>query len=157
MSKILRLIFHPNKLLRQKSQKIWNVSDATIQSLISDMIETMRRNNGIGLAAPQVGILKRLIVVGIKDDPFVIINPEIFWRSKETEVGEEGCLSIPGVFGQVKRSKEIKVKGILPSGKKTKLKAEGLFARVIQHEIDHLDGILFIDKMIKRATSNGLL
>jgi len=109
------------------------------------MKETMIKNQGIGLAAPQVGRLIRLIVVQIEKGAVAFINPEIVKRSKETEIMEEGCLSFPGFSLKIKRAKEIKVEALNEKGEKIRFKIKGLSARVFQHEIDHLDGILFID------------
>lgn len=145
MSRILKIFIHPHKILRQRSKKIKDVKNLEVQELISNMIETMKENKGIGLAAVQVGKPLRLIVVATKDGPFILANPKIYWKSEETEIKKEGCLSLPKVWKKIERSAKIKVKGIVPSGKKIKITAEGLFARVIQHEVDHLDGILIID------------
>jgi len=113
------------------------------------MQETMSEKDGIGLAANQIGILKRIVVIADKEGPLILINPEIIEKSWLKNIMEEGCLSVPGVFGTVKRHKKITVAAINSRGETLKLKAEGMLARVIQHEIDHLDGILFIDKVIK--------
>jgi peptide deformylase len=114
------------------------------------MVQTMERNNGVGLAAPQVGENKRIIVMRTDiegQEFFELVNPKILKKSKETEINEEGCLSFPKIFFKVKRPKEIEVGGIDINGKEIKLKAPGLMARVLCHEIDHLDGILFIDRL----------
>jgi len=124
--------------------------DKEIRKLLVDMTQTMERNNGIGLAAPQVGVLKRIIVVKTDIEGqrfFELINPKILEKSKETEIGEEGCLSFPGFFLKIKRPKEIEVEGEDINGEKINFKAKGLFARVLCHEIDHLDGILFCDRL----------
>ena len=118
------------------------------------MLETMYAAPGIGLAAIQIGILKRLVVIDIskkeeKRQPIFLINPEIIFRSKETSVYEEGCLSLPGQFAEVERPAECSIKYIDYYGKEKELKADGLLATCIQHEIDHLDGILFIDYLSK--------
>jgi len=111
------------------------------------MVLTMRKANGIGLAAIQVGLDARVIVVDTKDGALGFINPEIIERSKEFEIGEEGCLSVPGQFGMVKRSKEITLSAFDEDGNEVIFDAKGLFARVLQHEVDHLNGILFIDAL----------
>jgi peptide deformylase len=111
----------------------------------------MIQEDGIGIAAPQVGESIRLVIINQKDKPLIMINPRIITKSIRTEIAEEGCLSVPGVFGMVKRAKKIKATALDASGKQYVLKAEGLLARVIQHEVDHLNGILFIDKMIKKT------
>jgi methionyl-tRNA formyltransferase len=146
----LEIIKHPNKILRQRAQEIENFLDPKIQTLIDDMIETMGKVKGVGLAAPQISKSIRLIVVNVKNKPLVIFNPKIIWFSGKKEIDEESCLSIPGVYGLVERSKKIKIEGKDRIGKNIEFKAEGLFARVLQHEVDHLDGVLIIDKFIKK-------
>jgi peptide deformylase len=139
--------------LRKKSKKV-NRFGKALSSLVEDMVETMHAANGMGLAAPQIGVLLRVIVIELpkkEDDPqsgrlFVLVNPKIA-RAKGEEEGEEGCLSIPGYVGDVKRATMVTVKGYDISGKKMRMKARGLLARVLQHEIDHLNGILFIDRV----------
>lgn len=131
------------------------IKSPAIQKLIFDMKETVIPACGIGLAAPQVGLLLRLIVIALNDKLMAFINPKITKFSWRKEVDEEGCLSVPGKFGPVKRSKIIKVEALDERGKLLKFKAKDLFARVIQHEIDHLDGILFIDKAKRVVTDNA--
>lgn len=135
-----------DEILRKKSRKIESVNDR-IKTLIEDMKETMYSANGVGLAAPQVGILKRLIVVDVGEGPIVLINPEII-EEKGSETDFEGCLSLPGKEGSVERPSYVKVKGINEDGKEVIYSGEGLLARAFCHEIDHLDGILFIDKAL---------
>lgn len=137
-----------DELLRKKSRVV-NEIDKRTATLISDMLDTMYASDGVGLAAPQVGVLKRIAVVDIGEGYYVLINPEIS-KSEGEYIDEEGCLSIPGEFGEIKRAKKITVKAIDETGNKIELKAEDLLARVIQHEIDHLDGILFVDKIINK-------
>ena len=151
MSNILTIITNPNPLLRKKSAEISQkqISSKEIQRLCLDMAETMIKKDGVGLAGPQVGKNIRLIVVNAKDGPMCMINPKIKQKSLLKEWGEEGCLSIPEAYGQVKRYKKINCQYLNQNGQKTKITAKGLLARVIQHEIDHLDGILFIDKARK--------
>lgn len=144
-------------MLRQKAKKIRKV-DASLQKLIDDMIETMEDAPGQGLAAPQIGLSLRLIVIDAlpgEDDAedaktvqLQLINPEIV-EQRDEMVGEEGCLSIPGYIGIVRRSKFITVKAMNRRGKEIKLKASHNLARVLQHEIDHLDGILYTDRLEK--------
>ncbi|MDV3428640.1 MAG: peptide deformylase [Bacillota bacterium] len=136
-----------DEILRKKSRKIEAVNDR-IKTLIEDMKETMYSANGVGLAAPQVGILKRLIVVDVGDGPIVLMNPEII-EEEGSETDVEGCLSIPGKEGSVERPSYVKVKGINEDEKEVICSGEGLLARALCHEIDHLDGILFIDKAIE--------
>lgn len=132
-------------VLRKKSQPV-RVVDSLVAQLMDDMVETMHASNGIGLAAPQVGIGKRIIVVDIQegDAPIKMVNPRIVEKSGSA-VGLEGCLSIPNVYGEVERAERIVVKGLDEKGKPVRREAEGLLARVFQHEVDHLDGVLFID------------
>ena len=136
-------------ILRKKSKVITEVTDR-IKVLLEDMVETMDDANGVGLAAPQVGILRRAIVVDIGEGPIKMINPEIL-ESVGEEIDVEGCLSVPGRSGTVSRPESIKVNYLDIEGKENTLKAEGLLARVICHEVDHLDGILYIDKMIEET------
>jgi len=148
----------PDPVLRRKARKI-TTFDKDLQVLIDDMIETMRAAPGVGLAAPQVGISQRLIVVeygeGEEEDEnvprklYVVINPEIVEASPEMVTGVEGCLSIPRMVGEVERHERIVVKGLNRYGKPVKYKLSGWVARIFQHEMDHLDGVLYTD----RATS----
>ncbi|MFH1536369.1 MAG: peptide deformylase [Patescibacteria group bacterium] len=140
-----------NKILRKKSKPIKSGDISNIEKLISDMIDTMYEDDGIGLAAPQIGKNIQLCIIGNKVTPdekdLILINPKITFFGKKTEVLEEGCLSLPDIFGDVERSVKIRVKAKDQNGKEVIIKAKGLFARVIQHEIDHLNGILFMDKI----------
>ncbi|MDD5591194.1 MAG: peptide deformylase [Dehalococcoidales bacterium] len=135
----------PNdSVLRQKARRVSSI-DKSVQRLIDDMIETMHYTNGVGLAAPQVGIPLRVIVVQMPDEePIAIINPEVVKRSGEREVSE-ACLSVPGYGGEIKRSLSVTVKGLDRQGKALRIKATGLLAQALEHEIDHLDGTLYID------------
>lgn len=133
-----------DEVLRKKAKKVDNITPLLLQ-LLDDMAETMYEEPGIGLAAPQVGISKRVIVVDVGDGLHKLINPKIV-HSEGSEVGSEGCLSVPGKIGDVERFTSIIVKAMDPTGKIVKIEAEGLFARCLQHEMDHLDGILYIDK-----------
>jgi len=133
-----------DKVLRQKARRITAI-DASVQRLIDNMIETMQSANGVGLAAPQVGKSLRLIIVQLPgEEPQVLINPEIIKRSGEQNV-TEGCLSVPGYYGEIKRSAEVTVKGKDRRGKAVRIKADGLLAEALEHEIDHLNGVLYID------------
>lgn len=149
MAKLLPIKIYPCPVLRQKSRelKVEELQKKEIKQLLLDMDLTMKKKDGLGLAAPQVGHNVRLIVINTKDGSLVLINPKIlrkFWRK---EILEEGCLSLPEIFGLVKRSTKIKLIALNKNGKKIKFSASGMFARVLQHEIDHLDGVLFIDKV----------
>ena len=119
--------------------------DKKMKKLLDDMAETMYQADGVGLAAPQVGVSQQIIVVDIGDGLVEIVNPQIV-QSEGCEIGAEGCLSVPGVFGDVERFTAVTVEGLNRGGRKIKIKAEGFFARALQHEIDHLQGILFIEK-----------
>lgn len=148
MARSLPLKIHPDSILRRKADPISpsQLRDPAIKRFFSDMEKSMNENNGIGLAAPQVGKSLQIAVIKTKDGSLVLVNPKITRFSLRSELGEEGCLSIPGVYGIVKRAKSIRVKTLDARGKTISFKAAGLFARVIQHEVDHLNGILFIDK-----------
>ena len=148
-----KIVIEPDPILRKKSDNLEKV-DNELRLLLDDMLETMYSAPGIGLAAVQVGILKRLIVIDISKDkekknPIFLINPEIISKSKNTSIYEEGCLSLPGHFAEIERPEECKIKYIDYDGKKKEMKANGLLATCIQHEIDHLNGILFIDYLSK--------
>jgi peptide deformylase len=148
-----KIVIEPDPILREKSKTLEKV-DNELRKLLDDMIETMYAAPGIGLAAVQVGILKRLIVIDISKDkekknPLFLINPEIISRSKKTSIYEEGCLSLPGHFAEIERPAECQIKFINYDGKEKELNADGLLATCIQHEIDHLNGILFVDYLSK--------
>jgi len=147
MSK-LEIITYGNPILRMKAEPVKEIND-DIRKIIDDLTDTLTIENGIGLAATQVGILLRILIVDLtkskQEKKIALINPKIVYKSLETEEREEGCLSIPDVWGNVIRPKKIKVKGELISGKTIILEADNLFSRVLQHEIDHLEGKLFID------------
>ena len=138
--------FPDDPVLRQKDKKVSRI-DNSIQQLIDDMVETMQQANGVGLAAPQVGVSLRVAVLQMPDEePVAIVNPEIIKRDGEQEV-TEGCLSIPGYFGELKRSASVTVKGRDRQGKAIRIKATGLMAEALEHEIDHLNGTLYIDHL----------
>jgi len=151
---MLKIITHPNPFLRQKSLSVIDVFDEEIKKLIPQMIETMVKQDGVGLAAPQIGKSIQLIVIYFKESTLVIINPKIIKKSFSKVWGEEGCLSVPDKFGEVKRHKKITIIYTNENGHKQQLAAKDMLARVIQHEIDHLNGILFIDKARKIQTIN---
>ena len=135
----------PKESLRKKCDNVLVVSLKT-RELINRMIKEMRSNNGVGLAAPQVGVNQNIIVVGIGDKPIVMINPVIVEGYGPLIESEEGCLSIPGLYGYVVRTDSIRVQALDKKGKMFEMKLQGLSARVVQHEVDHLNGILFIDR-----------
>jgi peptide deformylase len=149
----MEIVFIPQPVLRRKAHKV-TVFDKDFQALVDNMIETMREAPGVGLAAPQVNVSSRVIVVEYGDDEdedapkklYAVANPEIVSHSDETELGVEGCLSVPGLVGEVERYTEVVVKGLNRYGKPTRIKASGWMARIFQHEVDHLDGVLFVDR-----------
>jgi len=148
-----KILIEPDPILRKKCSPLEKVDDQT-RKLMKDMLETMYKAPGIGLAAIQIGILKRIIVIDISKDeekknPLFLINPEITFRSKNTSVYEEGCLSLPGQFAEIERPAECHLKYLDFDGKIKELKADGLLSTCIQHEVDHLNGILFIDYLSK--------
>ena len=148
-----QILTEPNKILREKSLPVDNV-DENIQILMDDMLETMYAAPGIGLAAIQVGIPKRIIVLDIKQkegekNPIYLVNPEIIEKSKINSTYEEGCLSVPGQFAEIDRPDKCHIRCLDYYGKKKEIKAEGMLATCIQHEMDHLEGILFIDYLSK--------
>ena len=156
---IREIVTHPAPVLRKKARKITDFGPE-LQLLIDDMVETMREAPGVGLAAPQVGVPLQLIVVeysekaeeeGSEEPPklYTIVNPEIIRYSGDQELGTEGCLSIPGFVGDVERPLAITLKGQNRRGKPLRLKADGWLARIFQHEVDHLNGVLFIDRAEK--------
>jgi peptide deformylase len=156
-----KIVTLPEPILRRKARPV-SIFDKNLQTLIDDMIETMREAPGVGLAAPQVGRSDRLIVVEYADPPeeededaepkevkpklYVMINPEIVKTSEEKVLGVEGCLSIPGLVGEVERFEMVQIKGLNRHGRPMKVKAEGWLARIFQHEIDHVNGVVFPDR-----------
>lgn len=143
---ILRIRMVPDDVLRQRSKPVRKIG-RSVRQLSEDMAETMYEANGIGLAAPQVGILRRLIVVDVGDGLHILVNPEVM-RSRGEEVAVEGCLSMPGTVGDVPRAASVEVRALGLDGHDIWFSAEGLFARCLQHEIDHLNGVLFTDRAI---------
>lgn len=144
---IMEIKKYPDPVLRKKTGRVKEITPE-IKKLAEDMIETMLKSEpeGVGLAAPQVGISKKIFVAQVGREPRVFVNPEIVKKSKKTEIMEEGCLSLPGIWLKIKRAKKIELDALDINGQKLKIKAEGLFARILQHEIDHLEGTLIIDK-----------
>ncbi|NPA91037.1 MAG: peptide deformylase [Chloroflexi bacterium] len=152
--RVVTLFDADHGVLRQKARRIKRFGPE-LAALADDMVETMRAANGVGLAAPQIGLPIRMFVAEIpKDDEdpqsgkvFVMVNPKIIKASRQEVKGEEGCLSIPGIYGEVWRAEEVVVRAQDPYGKEIRIRAKGYLARVFQHEIDHLEGILFIDRL----------
>ena len=148
---IRKIRIWPDPALSEVAAPVESVDDE-IRTLITDMFETMYHAEGIGLAAPQIGISQRVIVVDLRSEEqpeacLALINPEIVWASRDNEKSPEGCLSIPGLEEVIKRSSAIRVEAVGIDGGQMELEADGLFARVLQHEIDHIDGILFVDRV----------
>ncbi len=158
---VRRIITVPHETLRRKARPVTRFDD-DLQTLIDDMVETMRDAPGVGLAAPQVDVSLRVIVVEYGEDEdappklYTVVNPEITRHSQETEVGVEGCLSIPGILGEVERYTQITVRGQSRRGQPMKLKLKGWTARIFQHEIDHLNGVLFTDKALSVYKADSL-
>ena len=153
---VLEILVAPHPVLKQKAKPVEKV-DARVAKLMDDMVETMYAAKGIGLAAPQIGILERVIVVDVheKDEPpnpIRLANPEIVWKSEDTSVCEEGCLSVPDQFAEVTRPSAIRVRYLDEKNEVREMEADGMLATCIQHEIDHLNGVLFVDylSMLKR-------
>lgn len=137
-----------DEVLRKKSKKVEKIDDR-ILTLIEDMKETMYEADGVGLAAPQVGILKRLVVIDVGEGPIILINPEII-KTEGSQIDYEGCLSVPGKQGKVERPYKVTLKALNEKGEEIELVGEGLLARAMCHETEHLDGKLFIDRVIGR-------
>jgi peptide deformylase len=143
----VRLLGDP--VLRAEAEPVEAV-DAEVRRLAADMFETMYAEEGVGLAAPQIGILKRLIVIDPQADdvkPFALVNPTVVELGEETERGEEGCLSVPGLKELVDRAVRVVIEGTDLDGKSIRIEADGLLSRILQHEVDHLDGVLFLDRV----------
>jgi peptide deformylase len=152
---ILAIHVIPDALLRQKAEPVTSF-DSALHTLIDEMFETMYAAPGIGLAAPQIGVMKRIAVVDVSsredeedETPIALINPEIVWSSEEMSTYQEGCLSIPDVYEDVVRPEKIRVRFLDRDGKPQEIEADGVLATCIQHEMDHLDGVLFIDHISK--------
>jgi len=143
---VLPIVCYPDAVLRQKAKRVSNI-DRSIQRLIDDMVDTMHEIEGVGLAAPQVGVSLRVIVVELPgEETLALVNPQIVKRSGERSV-EEGCLSVPGYRGEIERSLKVIVKGLDRSGKEVRIRGESLLSQALEHEIDHLNGILYIDHL----------
>ena len=146
---ILPIIWAPDPVLKTKCRSV-DVVDDEVRRLIDDMFQTMYFAPGVGLAAPQVGVTKRVIVVDVagkdeKPQPISLVNPDIVWRSDATQIYEEGCLSLPELYADVERASHVKVRYLDRDGAEQKIEGEGLLAVCLQHEIDHIDGVLFVD------------
>jgi peptide deformylase len=147
----LQILTAPHPLLRAKTEPVETIDDE-LRRLMDDMLETMYAAPGVGLAAPQIGVTKRVIVVDVSRDdeerrPMRLINPEVVWRSAADEIAEEGCLSLPDQFAEVRRASQVKVRYRDETGQEQEISGDGILARCLQHEIDHLNGVLFIDHL----------
>ncbi|TFG35842.1 MAG: peptide deformylase [Parcubacteria group bacterium] len=140
------ILKYPNPFLNKKAEEIKEISE-DIKALAKYIIETMNNNQGVGLAATQIGESKRIIVVDAGDGPMIFFNPRIIKKSWKKEAMEEGCLSLPGYSLKIIRPKEVELEWLSEKGEKVKIKTDGMLARIIQHETDHLDGILLIDRL----------
>ncbi len=148
---VLRIRTLPDPVLRQKAKRITTI-DASIRRLAKDMLETMRAASGVGLAGPQVGVPLRIVVIEIpKEEPITLINPQILRKSGERVI-EEGCLSIPGYIGEVRRAVSVTAKGLDITGKEIRVKGTELLAQALEHEINHLNGVLYIDQLTSPDT-----
>lgn len=145
------IVHEPNTVLRTKARLVApeEIGTEKIKILVADMFRVMREENGVGIAAPQVGESLRVFIAETPEGPRAFMNPVITRTSWGKTLSEEGCLSVPGIFGLVKRHKAVTVQATTPEGKQEVIKADGLLAIIFQHEIDHLDGVLFIDKVVK--------
>jgi peptide deformylase len=147
---LLEILEAPHPVLKTRAAAVETIDEA-LRRLVADMFETMYVAPGIGLAAPQVGVLKRVVVIDVAEGeerrPMTLVNPEIVWRSEEVATAEEGCLSLPKQFADVTRPQAIQVRFLTEQGEPRELAADGLLARCVQHEVDHLDGILFTDHL----------
>jgi len=144
---LLPILTYPDPRLHTVAKPVQAV-DARIRALITDMLETMYDANGIGLAATQVDMHERLVVIDVSEErnqPLVLINPEIVWASEEKQVGDEGCLSVPGIYDGVQRSRQVRVRALDGEGQAREISADGILAVCIQHEMDHLTGKVFVE------------
>lgn len=154
---IRKILTPPAPELREPADKV-RAFTSELRELVADMVETMREADGVGLAAPQIGVGQRVIVVeygeGLEDpeveaaepELYELVNPEIVQASEETVTGNEGCLSLPDYYGEVERARSVTLKALSPQGEPIRLEADGWLARIFQHEVDHLDGVLFVDR-----------
>jgi len=144
---VYQVVTVPNDVLRARAREVKTTNDGVLR-VLDNMKDTMYAENGVGLAAPQIGISRRMVVIDTGDNFMELINPEILHQEGE-QIGSEGCLSVPGVVGLVKRAEKVKVKAIDRSGEEILIEGDKLLAAALQHEIDHLDGVLFTDKTIQ--------
>jgi peptide deformylase len=150
---VRKIHLYGDPVLREKSAPVGPV-DADVRALASDLLDTLTAADGVGLAAPQIGVLRRVLAVhpppdesGAREEPRIYVDPVVLERSAEQESAEEGCLSIPGVYEQVRRPREVLVRARDLDGTSFEVRVDGIVARILQHEIDHLDGVLFVDRV----------
>jgi peptide deformylase len=143
----MRILTYPDPALKQPAVEVDPVNDSTLRDLVTRMARAMYEAEGIGLAATQVGVLKRVIVYDLEDGLHALCNPRILDRSEQAETAEEGCLSVPGISVPVERAASIVCEGLSLDGKRVTIHADGLLARMFQHEIDHLDGVVILDRL----------
>lgn len=158
---ILSILCYPDPRLHTVARPVQAVDDR-VRTIVADMLATMYDAQGIGLAATQVNVHERIVVIDTSEDrnqPLVIINPEIVWASPETEVGDEGCLSVPGIYDKVARAEQVRVRALNPRGETIEFDADGLLAVCVQHELDHLDGKVFVEYLsqLKQTRIKGKL
>lgn len=156
---LMKVIAHPNPALKQRACAVDPASDPDLRSLVARMLETMYEAHGIGLAATQVGVLKRVVVYDLgeeRPEPVALCNPEIVSMSEETVTDDEGCLSVPGIAVPVERAARVRCRALTLEGDPVEMEADGLLARLLQHEIDHLDGVLILDRASSEARKEAL-
>ena len=151
------VIQEPALVLRRKSEKFEKAGTGEAKKLVAEMIETMKEKRGVGIAAPQINEGVQVIIVDTDDGPIALYNPKLVKTSKKKESGEEGCLSVAGVYGMVPRFSSVEVEAQNENGEVIRIKADKFFARVLQHEIDHINGVLFIDRATKITEGEKLL
>ncbi len=154
---IQKVVQEPGSVLRKIAPACDHIQSVKSKKLTADMLDTMREKKGVGIAAPQIGESVQVIIVDTNDGPLTLFNPQIVKTSKKKESGEEGCLSVVGVYGMVPRFVSVEVEAIDMNGQPVHLKATNFFARVLQHEVDHLNGVLFIDRATKITQGKDLL
>ncbi len=147
---VLKIVKHPHPVLHRRAEAVPRVTES-VRALIDDMLETMYAAQGVGLAAPQVGVSQRVIVVDVGEGPIILVNPEIVYAEGE-QVGLEGCLSVPGLVGEVRRAEKVVVRGLNRKGEEVDVTGRGLLARALQHEVDHLNGILYLERVEDAST-----
>lgn len=150
-----RIYTHRDAATRQRAEEVVLPLTQALMDRLGGMRQLMHELNGVGIAANQIGLLKRIFLFASQEGDGALVNPVIVRRSLRKESGEEGCLSVPGVFGIVKRYRAVEVRAFTPEGKPVRFRAQGLLARVMQHELDHLNGVLFIDRAVRFTTDNA--